>query len=366
MSSALRLLEAGREFLLISENLGGRIQYSEEYKVNYGAYFAMKDYRKAKALVQTSTWINPADACFHNSESERFSLISAHTLKLVPELLRFLGIMIEFARHYSAFKNACLNQSQKEALQADAYMADLFNRSAASLIKERGLQQVANDFVAKFAYACTGASTDQMNALDFLNVSMGMITPIRHLVFDKQAVARKFGSHLILDSITLLEQKDGGYVLTGKSGEVYRAVNVVVATPAAVTQQLLHLPEIREACKIYVYHLHGVLKPEYRKFTLNLFPYSSPFMLISREHDGSYLVYSREDNADLARFFEKHELIQYLAWEKAMYIMGRAFMEQELGNGLYVAGDHNGLGLEPAAISGIYAANKILAKQEKA
>lgn len=33
-----------------------------------------------------------------------------------------------------------------------------------------------------------------------------------------------------------------------------------------------------------------------------------------------------------------------------------------IGAGSYVAGDHNGLGLEPAAISGVYAANQILKK----
>jgi hypothetical protein len=47
-------------------------------------------------------------------------------------------------------------------------------------------------------------------------------------------------------------------------------------------------------------------------------------------------------------------------WEKAMYIQGSAYMEQQYGDHIYVAGDHNGLGLEPAAISGIYAANQII------
>jgi uncharacterized FAD-dependent dehydrogenase len=43
-----------------------------------------------------------------------------------------------------------------------------------------------------------------------------------------------------------------------------------------------------------------------------------------------------------------------------MYVYGDAYLEQEYSEGLYVAGDHNGLGLEPTAISGIYAANQII------
>ena len=51
------------------------------------------------------------------------------------------------------------------------------------------------------------------------------------------------------------------------------------------------------------------------------------------------------------------------AWDKAMYVTGRAYVEQQYGDSTYVAGDHNGLGLEPAAISGVYAAHQILKKK---
>ena len=47
-----------------------------------------------------------------------------------------------------------------------------------------------------------------------------------------------------------------------------------------------------------------------------------------------------------------------------MYIQGAAFMEQQIGDDIYIAGDHNGLGLEPAAISGIFAANQIINKSK--
>ena len=49
-------------------------------------------------------------------------------------------------------------------------------------------------------------------------------------------------------------------------------------------------------------------------------------------------------------------------WEKAMFTQGAAYLEQQYENGIYVAGDHNGLGLEPAAISGVFAANQIIGK----
>jgi glycine/D-amino acid oxidase-like deaminating enzyme len=366
LSSALELLEAGQDFRLITENLGGRIQYSEPAKINFGAYFVMRDYTYAKKVLRTGAWINPADACFHNSSTERFSLVSGHTLKRLPELLRFLGCMRTFAAHYRQYKQRCLSQPQEDALHADPYMARLFSTPAAEWIAAQHLENVAEDYVAKFSYACTGASPQQLTALDFLNVSMGMITPIRHLVFDRAAVAARLGERLVFDTIRAVEPLEGGYRLRGASGGETTAQNVILATPASVTQQLLNLPEIRSACRFYVFHLRGTPRPLYRRTTLNLFPTGAPFLLISREHDGSYLVYARAADADLHELFETYEVLATVAWEKAMYISGRAFMKQRHAAGLYVAGDHNGLGLEPAAISGIYAARQIIHSKEPA
>ncbi|WP_449385849.1 hypothetical protein [Cellulomonas soli] len=80
------------------------------------------------------------------------------------------------------------------------------------------------------------------------------------------------------------------------------------------------------------------------------------------QDDGSVLVYSREPEVDLDALFVRHELLARRDWDKAMYVSGRAYVEQQYGESTYVAGDHNGLGLEPAAISGVYAARQILKK----
>lgn len=364
MSCAMQLLDAKQDFLLVTDNLGGRIQYSEQARVNFGAYFVMSSYTNAKKLLTRDTWINPADACFHNSETERFALLSLHTVKRLPELLRFYVAMRKFARHYERYKQCCFAMTQKAALEADPYMADLFFKPAAQFIQENKIENVALDYVAKFAYACTGVGTDRLTALDFLNVSMGMITPIYRFKFDREAVAQKMGDHLTFDEITRVERQDDHFILGGKSGITYQAGNVVIATPAAITKELLELAEIREACEFHVFHLRAKLKPIYRRYSLNLFPTTSQFMLTSREFDGSYLFYARAKDVDLYQVCDQFEVLSTVTWEKAMYVHGRAFMEQQYGDGIYVAGDHNGLGLEPAAISGIYAANQIINRKD--
>ena len=64
LSCAMRLLEERQDFLLITENIGGRIMYKQEAKVNMRAYFVMNNYANARQLLTTGSWINPIDACF--------------------------------------------------------------------------------------------------------------------------------------------------------------------------------------------------------------------------------------------------------------------------------------------------------------
>ncbi|UWG97780.1 FAD-dependent oxidoreductase [Dehalobacter sp. DCM] len=360
MSCALRLMERGEDFLLVTEVLGGRVMYSSHEDVNYGAYFVMSNYRHAKNIVEKNGRINPLDACFHNNERERFSTLSWHTLASLPQFLKFLSALLEFRKHYEAYKQRCLENPQKEALADDPYLKRLFHLPAGDFIKEKKFEKVTADYVSKFAYACTGADINTITTMDFLNVSLGLVLPIHQIKFDSEAMAAKLGDHLVFDTITDIVKGTDGYTLTGSTGTTFEAKNIVVATPAAVTQKLLNLSEIREACRIYVYHVAATLKPEFRKRGLNLFPATSEFILIAKQKDGTYLIYSRENDVNLSKLCLKCEMIGYKDWDKAMYVYGRAYMEQELEKGLYIAGDHNGLGLEPTSISGIYAANKII------
>ena len=52
-----------------------------------------------------------------------------------------------------------------------------------------------------------------------------------------------------------------------------------------------------------------------------------------------------------------------VSWEKSLYAEGKEIVDEqveEFGDNLYIAGEHNGVGMEPSAISGMYAANAIL------
>ena len=81
--------------------------------------------------------------------------------------------------------------------------------------------------------------------------------------------------------------------------------------------------------------------------------------------DDDYEIFTEvdfEEGNKFDEYFEEWEVIGKKYWEYALYTAANEALPQNLAPGLIMAGDVNGLGMEPAAISGIYAANKILGK----
>lgn len=81
--------------------------------------------------------------------------------------------------------------------------------------------------------------------------------------------------------------------------------------------------------------------------------------------DGDYEIFTEvdfEEGNKFDQYFESWEVLGKKYWEYALYTAAHEALLQNLAPGLIMAGDVNGLGVEPAAISGIYAANKILGK----
>jgi glycine/D-amino acid oxidase-like deaminating enzyme len=362
LSCAHRLQDAGTDFRIVSDTLGGRIAYDPEQRVNFGAYFVMANYRHASRLVRRGTWINPFSCRFHDGRGGSFPTVGGHTLRRSPGLVAFAAVMAGFIRHYERYKMNCEYMSQREAMEVDPYIGRLFRQPAAAFIAEHHLGKVAGDYVSKFSYACTGVDLDSITALDFCNVSQGLVLPIHKFSFDAAGERARLGAHLVEDTVVAHAEDGGLHEVTCSGGQKIQARNIVFAAPAVVTAKFLGLGEIRDTCQLYVDHVRGRLRPGLDGEQMNLFPFTSPVIFTAKQDDGSYLVYSRVPAIDLGEMLTEHELIGRREWEKAMYVSGRAYIEQQYGPSTYVAGDHNGLGLEPAAISGIYAARQILNK----
>lgn len=373
ITCALELQKAGIPYTIVSPDIGGRIDYEEEWKMNFGAVFFMKGYEHAKQILKPGKPVLPSylDLECHYELGRGFGVLSTDVLSSAPELVHFMIYLKKtFAPHYKDFKRACEVQEVSDAIAADPYIASLFAMKATELIENERFPKAAKTVVSQFVHACTGSYIDTLNALDYLNCAMGLIDTAMRFTFDPAEMLVRLenaGDSVVLDRAKSIEKNTGGWRVCTERGESFEAPNLVLAAPANVTKELL-VPvigdyEIRNASSLYAYKVAGKIKGDYAHHKLHLFDQNLPLINIGARPDGAYEVFTCKP-LDMALFFDEYEVLHQKAWEHALFTNPSVIIDQDLGDGLYRIGDHNALGLEPAAISGVFAANKIKEKHQ--
>jgi hypothetical protein len=106
----------------------------------------------------------------------------------------------------------------------------------------------------------------------------------------------------------------------------------------------------------------GRLRRPWTQAAFTLFPDGDPILAIAQQTGGSTLFCSASDDPDFGRYFTTWDIVEHHYWKPAFHLEGDALLECEQAPGLYLIGDHNVCNLEDAYITGIYAANTILAR----
>lgn len=363
MSCANKLKENGRDVAIITDELGGRVCYDTQLKNNFGAVFFMENYKNAKKIVdyESPMDIKLTELMLHTSDTKVFRGASLTMAKSLPQLLKWQKFMNEeFMPMYQKYKDDCEIMPVSEAFKKYPKIERYYHMKASDLIVELGIDAIADNFVSKFAYACTGSKINELNALDFLNTTQGTVIPIYNFTFDAEAFTAKLDGKVLYDKVVkVAKQKDKSWKVTCESGASYTCQYLVVATTGLTTQKLLNVPEVRQPTTLVSYLVKGMATGDIRKAQSHFYGDYSDVISIAQRYDGLWNIYARCE-VDLAPYFLTYEILKYRVWPESLFTYGDCVMKQDWDENCWVAGDLNGLGLEPAAIAGVYAANRIL------
>lgn len=362
MSCARKLKENGRDVLLITEDLGGRVCYDPKLHNNFGAVFCMENYDNAFKLLDEDGPLEVplGKLMLHSSPTKAFKGMSPTMIASVPQLLRFKSFMQKhFIPEYAAYKKDCETMPAAKALAKHPKIDRYYHMRASEIIDELGIAKAADNFISKFAYACTGSRVNELNALDFLNVTQGIVVKLFNFTLDREKFTNFLDGRVEIASVRTAEKGDGGWTVRTEEGKTYTAKNLVIATTGLTTQKLLGIKEIRQPTKLVSYLVKGIPNQETAKAMAHYYSDEFDVIAIAQRPDGLFNIYSR-DEIDLGEHFSDYEIVDYRIWNEALFTYGTSVLEQDWDENCYIASDVNGLGVEPAAISGIYAANRIL------
>ena len=109
LGCAKRFYENGERFLIITENIGGRVKTSPDTETNYGAYYITADCYNIMPYVEKMNVVHFAKAHFHKGKGckkciecqEHYHAYSLRMLKHIPAGIRLLVELFKFRRHQS-------------------------------------------------------------------------------------------------------------------------------------------------------------------------------------------------------------------------------------------------------------------------
>lgn len=392
MNCALELQQAGSPYLMITDNVGGRICNDEERHMNYGAVFYFGSYHnmldKTKNIIQPTVDVLPGltQGCCHPDDDRQWAALSGKTFGDLPSLWRYMKWMrTEFLPHYEDFKKNCETMQVSAALAKDPFMDQLYHETADQMIDRLNVKPICDDLISMFAHGCTGTPPQKLSALDYLNCvqpltmelpSMKLVMCLRRFDFDSKGMTKRLGEgsgKLEMGTVEHVERAVEGWSVTVKGGKTYTCDNLVLATPADITAQLLApvqgVPDVavRNASVLYGYLISGTIKEKYAHHAVHIFNEKTPIIFIAKRLDGDYEIFTEVDfEADggtkMDKYFDEWKVLGVKYWPRALFTNPNIVTDQNPASGLILAGDQNGLGMEPAAISGVYAANKVLGK----
>ncbi len=360
LACARRLQEAGRRFLLISEDVGGRIRQSRDGAVNLGAYYVRADYTHVNRYVRLGRRIDRLVTQRHYGR-DTYTYWDPRLLLHLPQATRFLRLLAEFRARHNVFKRRSISIGQAAAIREDPMLLELYHQPAPDFIAQHRINDLARWYLAPGLHGTAFASLHEITAFTLLLGALPVLVRAYEFTPRFDRLVDGFVDAIAADTVTGLSAHGAGYDIETKANGTLTTERLVIATPTDVAKKLLDLPAAKRPVSAHMFHVFGALRDPFRRADIHLFPESDPTLAIARQESGTVLLSSRRRHPDLDRYFSNWEVLEHKHWNPAFHLLGDDLLEAEQGPNLYLIGDHNIVGLEDAYLTGLHAANRIIA-----
>lgn len=357
LACARRLSEAGKDFLLITKDVGGRIRFSKDGAANYGAVLVTSAYSRVMPYVQKRRVLRKRDACCYIDGGS--IMASGLALRHPVQLLRAFFLSARFYYAYRTFQKRAVRMSQKRAIEADPYLAKLYAQNARDFVVEKGIADFAETIAEPLLWGIAVSRIKEQNAFNYQLISLLLFGRSHEFFFDTKAFTAPFAGKIALDEVVALSKDGETNMAVTAAGKMLKAKHIVIATPADAAQKLLHLPKINQGRNVHVLHVRGAVKDEFRRGAVKIIGYATTVIGIIAQTDGTFIVYALEPEADLAHYFSSWEIVGRADWEPIYHNIGNTLLDADRGDKIWLIGDHNVIGVEDSFITGLYAAHEI-------
>lgn len=363
LACARRLHQNGRPFVIISSNIGGRILQSVDGTVPLGALYVRADYDHVNQFATRGRRLRGGETLRHDQQGA-YTVWDRRLLAHPLQVARFLALLHRFRRHYNKLKAKSEHQSQAEAIRSDRFLEHLYHQTASSTVGEHGFPDIARHYLAPGVHGSTFSRLSEISGFAMLLAALPTIVETCEFTMSWDALLDGLDEAMVTDTVTSVAAAELGFRIETTGGRCWLADNVVVATEPPQAQSLLGLPAVKRPVRAHIFEIDGDLRPRFATAALHLFSDDQPTLAIMQRPDQPALFCTQDPTPDLGQFFDRWQVIEQHDWNPAFNLAGDILLECKQASNLYLIGDHNICGLEDAFITGLYAANQIIARTD--
>ena len=359
LACARRLAEAGREFLLLSDRLGGRLHAAED-GLNFGAAYVTSDYRHVLRFVDRGPRIYMKDVYYW--DKDRFiSLFHPRNVRRAGAVARIYRLVYRFRRHFLALRRDAVHTCQKTLLERDPLLRRCTEQSAAELVAEHGLEEINDVFCAPIFHSTLFVPADRANAFYYLANLFPIWLPT-YAVDVRSAIGRLtrgHGERIRIGRVEEIEERAGGSFLVRTAEERLVANNLVLAVPGRNGEALLTGYSTATNVPFCTLHIRGRRRREVVPGKIVFLRQEHPITILWPQPNGLEIAFAPTVDPDLSPYFERYEIVRAVRWKTAVQLSGASWRPLQPRANLFTIGDHNICGLEDSYLTGLFAANRI-------
>lgn len=358
------LHDAGKDFLIITKELGGRMLSYECFCINYGAAYITTDYKNVLKYVGKIEPLRVRDFYFFDGKNMS-NIFTFKIIKRIPKMIKFILILIHFRWHWLRYRKQAPYRSIKECFETDPVLMKYWKMPASDFIKKHGFEELDELYGNPVTAATAFVESDKVNTVYYLGMFFAAIIKswIIHFKDTITKLTEGFEEKIKIGSVLKVNKNDDGtFHVTSSIGE-FTAKNIVFAAPQKTLATVYDLPEPNRQQPAYAFHVLGIRKDIYQnKKAICFRPEHHDVYMLWTQKSGADIIYSRNPEPDFNQYYEEYRVIKRIHWDPGMIIPKDELIEQKLEEHVYLASDYNLSLLEDCFLTGVFAANQIIGK----
>jgi glycine/D-amino acid oxidase-like deaminating enzyme len=359
LACARQLHDSGVPFVLVTDQLGGRLLASGRGHP-LGAVMVHEDYVHMLQHTRRSSRPRVLRSYIWNGTKGVHTLLQVDWLRA----FRFGKVLARFRESLNRLRGRTPLTCQKELMEADPWLRELVSQSARDFIREHGIERLAERLLGPLAGAVFLCDWEELNAFHFcVGAYFTSGRPRRADWSDTVAsLTRGYSDRIVIDRVESIEETDGGgaYRVAARERQ-YVAKRLVLSTPVAASLELISVPDDAQQIRCHVFHILGKRRSLYRPKCSLLMGPRDEIKIFDAQPDGIDVVYSAHAEPDFARYYEDHSVLEHHFWQPAIQLSRAEWRPLRPRPNLFTIGDYNICGLEDSYVTGLFAANKIIA-----